>query len=86
MEVKNKELFKAIVQEQRRRLIHLQIDTPEKQVDDILHRISKVQQLMITLNYEVLPQTLRILLDLDLELTKTSIKSGDDTRYDFKFL
>lgn len=86
MEVKNKELFKTIIQEQKTRLGHLQVDTPEKQIEDILHRISKVQQLIITLNYEVLPQTFRTLLDLGLDLTKTAIKSGDETRYDFKFL
>lgn len=86
MEVKNKEVFKAIIQEQKIRLGPLQLDTPEKQIEDILHRISRVQQLIITLNYDVFPETFTILLDLGLQLIKTVVKSGNETRYDFKFL
>lgn len=82
----DKEIYKGIIQEQKIRLGHLQIDTVDKQIQDILYQVSKAEKLTITLPYYVLKDTLFELYDLGFVLKETGIKSGEHTRYDFTFL
>ncbi len=78
--------FRERIQVQKKRLIHLQMDTPEKQIDHVLCKIEKAVRLSFTTSFPLIGDTIEQLQKMGLVITFSGAKSGEEMLYEFKFL